>query len=89
MYASLDLENLLSIEDTFYQQGLDSGQPHGELHGLFEGRALGREKCWELWEEVGYYEGAARLWKTVLIAQEKHKGRCARLPSPSHLGPKS
>lgn len=70
-----DLDSLLSLEDTFYQEGLASGQPHGELHGLFEGRALGREKCWELWEEVGYYEGAAQLWKAVLVAQGKQDSR--------------
>ncbi|KAK4705246.1 hypothetical protein P7C70_g961, partial [Phenoliferia sp. Uapishka_3] len=68
-----DLDDLLSLEETFYAQGMAVGRPHGELHGLFEGRALGREKCWELWEEVGYYEGAAQLWKAVLAAQGKQE----------------
>lgn len=64
-------EFLLTLEDQFYSQGLDQGTPHGELHGLFEGRALGREKGWELWEEVGYYQGVATFWKFVLTAQGK------------------
>lgn len=59
---------LTTLEDQFYQQGLDAGTAHGELHGLFEGRALGKEKAWELWEEVGYYVGVARFWKAVLSA---------------------
>ena len=71
-----NLDSVLSLEERFYQEGLASGQPHGELHGLFEGRALGREKCWELWEEVGYYQGAALLWRAVLTAQGKTESRC-------------
>jgi predicted transposase YdaD len=59
---------LTNLEETFYQQGLAAGTAHGELHGLFEGRALGKEKAWELWEEVGYYQGVALFWKTVLTA---------------------
>lgn len=66
---------LLNLEESFYQRGIQSGTPHGELHGLFEGRALGREKGWELWEEVGYYEGVARFWKVVLSAQGKRDTR--------------
>lgn len=68
-------EFLTTLEEQFYAQGVAEGTPHGELHGLFEGRALGREKGWELWEEVGYYEGMATLWRAVLLAQAK-PGRC-------------
>lgn len=66
---------LVNLEESFYRDGFDSGQPHGQLHGLFEGRALGRERAWELWEEVGYYEGTARLWRSVLLAQGKASSR--------------
>lgn len=69
------LDDLVSLEDRFYEEGWAQGAPHGELHGLFEGRALGREKAWELWEEVGYYEGVATLWRGILIAQGKEGGR--------------
>lgn len=68
---TISIENyLLTLEDQFYQQGLSTGLPHGQLHGLFEGRSLGREKGWELWEEVGYYEGVALFWKALLTQQE-------------------
>jgi hypothetical protein len=50
----------------FYEEGYRSGFDHGRLHGLFEGRALGQEKCFELWEEVGYYEGFAGFWVGAL-----------------------
>jgi predicted transposase YdaD len=69
------LDSLNSLEQSFYDEGLQSGTPHGQLHGLFEGRSLGREKGWELWEEVGYYEGVAKLWCAVLKAQGKEGGR--------------
>lgn len=62
---------LLTLEDRFYAQGMEGGTAHGELHGVFEGRALGREKGWELWEEVGYYEGVATFWRAILTAQGK------------------
>ena len=64
--AHASFDGLLELEQTFYQAGFDGGFPHGELHGLFEGRELGREKSWELWEEIGYYEGTATLWQAIL-----------------------
>ncbi|WVR09095.1 hypothetical protein IAU60_006157 [Kwoniella sp. DSM 27419] len=60
------LEDITNMESTFYTQGYSSGYAHGALHGLFEGRQLGKEKAWELWEEVGYYEGWAEMWIGVL-----------------------
>ncbi|KAI9456827.1 DUF1715-domain-containing protein [Lactarius psammicola] len=59
---SFDLEDLIYVEETFYKVGYEDGYAHGRLHGLVEGRALGAEKGFELWEELGFYEGAARLW---------------------------
>lgn len=60
-----DLEQLVHLEQTFYTAGYEDGYAHGRLHGLIEGRALGGEKGFELWEELGFYEGAARLWTAV------------------------
>lgn len=89
MDSQQDMEQyLVNLEETFYQQGLASGLPHGHLHGLFEGRALGREKGWELWEEVGYYQGTATFWRAILQAQGKQGIRCApsqTFSSPSQL----
>lgn len=66
-----EFDSLLDLESQFYSSGFNSGLPHGQLHGLFEGRELGREKSWELWEEIGYYQGVARLWKVILKRQGK------------------
>lgn len=50
----------------FYHVGHEDGYQHGRLHGLIEGRALGAEKGFELWEELGFYEGVARFWTTIV-----------------------
>ncbi len=64
-----NLQSCVHIEEQFYTQGYEAGYGHGKLHGMFDGRALGREKGWELWEEVGYYEGVCLAWIPVLKAQ--------------------
>ncbi|KAH9940019.1 uncharacterized protein BXZ73DRAFT_88781 [Epithele typhae] len=64
-----DLEELVNVEQTFYDEGYRDGHAHGRVHGLIEGRALGREKGFEMWEELGFYEGFARLWGAVLAAR--------------------
>ena len=55
----------------FYDQGYQDGFAHGHIHGLIEGRALGREKGFEMWEELGFYEGFALMWKTIIEQQSK------------------
>lgn len=72
---SSDFDALLDLESQFYASGFNSGLPHGELHGLFEGRELGRDKSWELWEEIGYYQGVAQLWKAILKREGKESSR--------------
>ena len=45
---------------SFYDSGYiyhDGGFAHGRIHGLIEGRALGRDQGFEMWEEIGFYEG--------------------------------
>ncbi|CAL1702501.1 unnamed protein product [Somion occarium] len=60
-----DLESLVNVEQTFYDDGYKDGYDHGRIHGLIEGRALGREKGFEMWEEVGFYEGFALMWSAI------------------------
>ena len=67
------LDSLNHLEASFFQSGYSAGFAHGALHGTFEGRALGKEKGFELWEEVGYYEGVAGLWKLVLDRPQRQE----------------
>ncbi|KAI4528890.1 DUF1715-domain-containing protein, partial [Schizophyllum commune Loenen D] len=66
-----DLEALVHVEQDFYDSGFKDGFDHGRIHGLIEGRALGREKGFEMWEELGFYEGFALMWQAVYT----HQGR--------------
>jgi len=61
-----ELDSLVHLEQTFYDEGFKDGHAHGRIHGLIEGRALGREKGFEMWEELGYYEGFAITWRALL-----------------------
>ena len=56
---------------SFYDSGYQDGFIHGRIHGLIEGRALGREKGFEMWEEIGFYEGFALTWRAILRQQSK------------------
>ena len=56
---------------SFYDSGYQDGFAHGRIHGLIEGRALGREKGFEMWEEIGFYEGFALTWRAILRQQSK------------------
>jgi len=73
---AFDLEELIHVEETFYKVGYEDGYAHGRLHGLIEGRALGAEKGFELWEELGFYEGAARLWTAAASTDAGGVDRC-------------
>lgn len=53
----------------FYDEGYRDGFSHGRIHGLIEGRALGRENGFEVWEELGFYEGFSKTWMAVLVKQ--------------------
>ncbi|KAF8554357.1 hypothetical protein OG21DRAFT_1398439, partial [Imleria badia] len=53
------------------------GFAHDRIHGLIEGRALGREKGFEIWEEIGFYERFALIWKAI-HAQRGHRDQDQR-----------
>ncbi|EIW87177.1 DUF1715-domain-containing protein, partial [Coniophora puteana RWD-64-598 SS2] len=75
MADSFDLEELVHLEQTFYDSGHADGFAHGRVHGLIEGRALGREKGFEMWEELGFYEGFARTWQAVYAKRGQEDDR--------------
>jgi hypothetical protein len=59
----------LTSRHSFYDVGHEDGFAHGRIHGLIEGRALGREKGFEMWEELGFYEGFALMWQAIYAKQ--------------------
>ncbi|KAI9569459.1 hypothetical protein HD554DRAFT_2091299 [Boletus coccyginus] len=75
MADDFDLEELLHLEQTFYDAGYKDGFAHGRIHGLIEGRALGHEKGFEIWEEIGFYEGFALTWKAIYAQRGQNDQR--------------
>ena len=69
MSISLAVVMLAFMNDRFYDEGYQDGYAHGRIHGLIEGRELGREKGFEMWEEIGFYEGFATMWKLIHESQ--------------------
>ncbi|TRM66237.1 copper amine oxidase [Schizophyllum amplum] len=69
MSDAFDLEALVHVEQDFYDSGYKDGHDHGRIHGLIEGRALGREKGFEMWEELGFYQGFAMMWQSIYTLQ--------------------
>ncbi|KDE02523.1 hypothetical protein MVLG_06920 [Microbotryum lychnidis-dioicae p1A1 Lamole] len=63
--------SIINLEQSFFHNGFQGGVVHGRLHGLFEGRSIGKNHAWQLGEEVGYYHGFALVWAHLLAAQEK------------------
>ncbi|KAF9652968.1 hypothetical protein BDM02DRAFT_2423009 [Thelephora ganbajun] len=55
----------LMLRSRFYDEGYKDGFAHGRIHGLIEGRALGRTKGYEMFEELGFYEGFSLTWKKI------------------------
>ncbi|SGZ32187.1 BQ5605_C043g12107 [Microbotryum silenes-dioicae] len=71
--------SIINLEQSFFHNGFQGGVVHGRLHGLFEGRSIGKDHAWQLGEEVGYYHGFALVWAHLLAAQEKAPTRWVRL----------
>ena len=56
-------DDLLSLEDKFYQEGYDAGLADGEHAGLVEGKVFGIEKGYEKALELGRLHGRALVWQ--------------------------
>jgi hypothetical protein len=57
---------------SFYDKGYTEGYASGRLHGLIEGRNFGMEKGFEIWEELGFYEGFTLALKAISIKQGRN-----------------
>ena len=62
--------NFIDSTPRFFDEGYADGYEHGRIHGLIEGGELGREKGFEMWEELGFYEGFALVMKAGQTQKE-------------------
>jgi hypothetical protein len=75
-------EDILNLEDQFYQEGYSQGVKDGVKAGQIEGRILGLEKGFEKFLESGKLEGKAIVWANRFPAT-KHKSTESRYDSSS------
>ncbi|KAH8911659.1 DUF1715-domain-containing protein [Coniochaeta sp. PMI_546] len=59
-------EDVLNLEDQFYQDGYKKGQADGDKAGRIEGRSLGLEKGYRKFMESGRLHGRAIVWANRL-----------------------
>ena len=64
-------DDVLSLEDTFYKEGLQLGHEDGEQAGRLEGRAFGLEKGFEKSLALGRFHGAATVWAGRMDAGDR------------------
>jgi hypothetical protein len=64
--ASDPFDDLLEIENDYYQEGYDAGVADSTYAGLIEGRVFGIEKGYEKALELGKQRGRAMVWERRL-----------------------
>lgn len=64
--ASLDLDSLLNLEETFYAEGFALGKADGIESGRREGRAFGLSRGYERFAAMGRLHGRAVVWSSRL-----------------------
>ncbi|MCJ1446824.1 MAG: hypothetical protein MMC23_007331 [Stictis urceolatum] len=55
-------DDLLGLEDGYYEEGYQVGRRDGHRAGLAEGRAFGMEKAFEKFTSIGRMHGRAVVW---------------------------
>lgn len=56
-------DELLNLEDSYYQEGYDLGEADGAHAGLVEGKLFGVEKGFEKAVSMGRLSGRAQVWQ--------------------------
>ena len=67
-------ENVLDLEESYYQEGYDLGVADGSRAGRIEGRVFGIEKGFEKFAAMGMLHGRAAVWASRL-PRKKEQGK--------------
>jgi len=68
-------DDLLTLEDRFYNQGYEQGLVDGIAAGRAEGRQIGLERGFQRFLEAGRLQGKAIVWACRLRAAQKIQGK--------------
>jgi len=80
------LDNLLNLEDNYYQEGYGLGKADGAHAGLVEGKLFGIEKGFEKALSLGRLSGRAEVWRRRFQSLKSSPSRPAQVLSPSNRG---
>lgn len=81
-------DDVLNLEDQFYQEGYQQGAADGGQAGKIEGRGLGLEKGYEKFLEAGRLYGRSLVWGTRLSqANKSEDGRAGAALERQELPP--
>ena len=69
-----NFDNLLHLEDGFYNEGYRLGVEDGSRAGRIEGRAFGLQKGFEKYVELGQILGNVELWQARVHGRKAHVG---------------
>jgi len=78
-------DSLLSLEDTFYEDGKKQGREDGAQAGRIEGRVFGLEKGFEKFFAMGNLAGRQAVWSARMDASTTESGTSTALQS-EHQG---
>lgn len=59
-------EELLQLEERYYQKGVEEGQERAEELAFQDGYTMGRRIGMEIGEELGWYRGSLMAWEALL-----------------------
>mmetsp|Transcript_23136 Transcript_23136/g.35215 ORF Transcript_23136/g.35215 Transcript_23136/m.35215 type:complete len:138 (-) Transcript_23136:148-561(-) len=59
-------ESVLTLEESFLQEGREEGFGHGQRAGFEDGKSLGLERGFEFGSELGAIYGSIMLWSNLL-----------------------
>lgn len=95
MAAEADpFDDLLVLEEKFYNEGFQLGSADGEKAGRIEGRVFGLEKGFEKYLEAGRLHGRSLVWisrsENIHVSNARHTAAVPQLengPSPPDYSP--
>jgi hypothetical protein len=80
-------DDLLNLEDTYYQDGYRLGVEDGSRAGRIEGRTFGLEKGFEKFFEMGKLHGKSQIWNARLpVSTSTSSNKTAELKAQAEMG---
>ena len=74
-------DDLLDLENEYYQEGYDAGVADSTYAGMIEGKVFGIEKGYEKALELGKLQGRARVWQRRSERRDTDPGESNADPS--------